>query len=90
MVPNKAPTAAVSPMASAPQKVTRTADLRIGAPPAIAARVPNPARNKSDVPETIGTNKYSGDIMTIRRGIEAPTAKVAPEANAAWTGRALK
>ncbi len=33
-VPNNAPTPAVSPIASAPQKVTRTAALMTGAPPA--------------------------------------------------------
>ena len=42
IVPNKAPTAAVAPMARAPQDATQTAALTVGAPPASALGYPNP------------------------------------------------
>jgi hypothetical protein len=51
-VPNKAPTPAVSPIASAPQKVTRIAPTAKPAPPAPAANAPKSARNSSEVPGT--------------------------------------
>ena len=51
-VPNKAPTPAVSPMASAPQNVTRIAPTARPAPPTPAANVPKSARNSSEVPGT--------------------------------------
>lgn len=51
-VPNKAPTPAVIPMASAPQNVTRIAPGKISAPPARAASAPSSARKSSEVPDT--------------------------------------
>ena len=51
-VPKRAPTPAVSPMASAPQKVTRTAPAVTGAPPVRAANPPRTARKTREVPET--------------------------------------
>ena len=51
-VPNSAPTPAVSPIASAPQNVTRMAPVVTGAPPTRAATPPRIARNTSEIPET--------------------------------------
>jgi hypothetical protein len=51
-VPNKAPTPAVMPIASAPQNVTRVAPGIISAPPARAANAPSNARKSSEVPDT--------------------------------------
>ena len=51
-VPNKAPTPAVIPMASAPQNVTRIAPSIVSAPPARAANAPSNARKSSEVPDT--------------------------------------
>ena len=51
-VPNKAPTPAVMPMASAPQKVTLIAPGIMSAPPARAANAPSSARKSSEVPDT--------------------------------------
>src|SRR4051812_4970612 len=47
--PNKAPTPAVSAIASAPQKVTRATDLHTGEPPARAAKVPSSARKNNEL-----------------------------------------
>jgi Mg2+-importing ATPase len=52
IVPNKAPTPAVMPIASAPQNVTRVAPGIISAPPARAANAPSNARKSSEVPDT--------------------------------------
>jgi P-type Mg2+ transporter len=51
-VPNKAPTPAVIPIASAPQNVTRIAPGIMSAPPARAANAPSSARKSSEVPDT--------------------------------------
>ncbi len=59
-LPNRAPTAAVSPMAIAPQKATRTADLITGAPPVRAASTPSAVRKIREFPNTTGTNLDSG------------------------------
>ena len=55
-VPNSAPTPAVAAIASAPQNVTRIAPSATPAPPARAANPPRSARNKSEVPETRGSD----------------------------------
>lgn len=52
--PNRRPTAAVSAMASAPQKATRAAAGAIDAPPARAASPPSTARNRSEDMATAG------------------------------------
>lgn len=87
--PNKAPTPAVSAMASAPRKVTRATDLPAGEPPARAARAPNNARNTSELHDTVQTSADNGTTKTSGNGNAAPTANVPAEANAACTGRAL-
>jgi Mg2+-importing ATPase len=51
-VPNKDPTPAVIPMASAPQNVMRIAPGSNSAPPARAANAPRNARKSSEVPDT--------------------------------------
>jgi hypothetical protein len=48
LVPNKASTPGVSPMASAPQNVTRKAPGPIGTPPDHAARAPRTAMKSND------------------------------------------
>jgi hypothetical protein len=50
IVPNKAPTPAVKPMAKAPQIVTRIAPTVTTAPPTLAANAPKSARNITEVP----------------------------------------
>src|SRR5450759_1642868 len=82
-VPNRAPTPAVNPMASAPQNVTRIAPTVKGAPPACAATPPRSARKTSEVPETRKIRLASGDNNVTTRGMAAPTAKLAAEARAA-------
>ena len=82
-VPNKAPTPAVIPIASAPQNVTR---IMLGvtlAPPARAARAPKSARKTSEVPDTRIIRVASGTKAETIRGMTAPTAKLAADANAA-------
>src|SRR5512143_4030211 len=87
--PNNAPTPAVKAIAKAPQKVTRAAAVITEAPPARAAREPNSARNRSELPETAHMSADSGTNRTIKRGRTAPTEKVTADANAACTGRAV-
>ena len=82
-VPNSAPTPAVSAMARAPQNVTRNAPSFTLAPPACAARPPRSARNNSEVPETRGIRVATGAMAVTARGMAAPTAKLAADANAA-------
>ena len=82
-LPNSAPAPAVTAIASAPQNVTRIAPASTPAPPARAANPPSSARNANEVPDTSGIRARSGDPTAISRGIAAPTAKAAAEANAA-------
>jgi hypothetical protein len=65
-VPNKAPTPAVNPIASAPQKVTRIAPTAAPAPPAPAANAPKSARNSSEVPGTRITRLASGTKAVVK------------------------
>lgn len=90
VVPNKAPTAAVRAMASAPQKVTRATDLPMEEPPAWAATAPGRARKSNEQPETDQVNAARGTKKTSRSGSTAPTVKLPAEAKAACTGRAIK
>ena len=89
-VPNRAPTPAVVPMASAPQNVTRIAPCATAAPPARAAKAPKSARNRSEAPETKIIRVVSGANAPTNRGIAAPTAKLPADENAAWIGRARR
>jgi cobalamin biosynthesis Mg chelatase CobN len=83
VAPNKAPTPAVSAIASAPQKVTRATDLQTGEPPARAANAPNSARKNNELPETTQTRAVTGTTKTSSRGKAAPTANVPADAKAA-------
>ena len=82
-VPNKAPTPAVNPIASAPQKVTRIAPTATRAPPALAANAPKSARNSSEVAGTKITRLASGTKAVVKIGMAAPTEKLRADANAA-------
>jgi hypothetical protein len=73
--PNKAPTAAVIPMASAPQNVTRVAPGRAPAPPTRAATAPRIARKARDVPDTHTITAAAGAMAVVASGRSAPTAK---------------
>ena len=75
--PNKEPTAAVMPMASAPQKVTRPAPASTGAPPARAANAPNTAKKRSEAADTQTIRSCAGAIAVTASGSAAPTAKLA-------------
>src|ERR1035438_8855210 len=76
IVPNSAPTPAVSAMARAPQNVTRIAPTATPAPPARAATPPKSARNTSEVPETAGISSAVGVTAVTKRGSAAPMAKL--------------
>ena len=88
-VPNNLPTAAVMPIASAPQKATRPDALSTGAPPVCAATAPRAVRNTSDVPATTTPTDDAGATSAASRGNAAPAANVDADVSAAWTGRAL-
>src|SRR5436305_15092272 len=83
LAPNRAPTPAVSAIASAPQKVTRTPALQTEEPPARAAREPSSARKNRELPETAQTSADDGTRTTSRSGMAAPAEKVPAEAKAA-------
>jgi len=83
VVPKRAPTPAVNPMAKAPQNVTRTAPTLTPAPPTRAANPPKNARNNNDVPATRGISPATGATAVTSSGMDAPTEKLAADANAA-------
>ncbi len=87
--PNSAPTAAVTAIASAPQNVTRHAPISMSAPPTRAAMTPSDARNASDIPDTQKIRPHYAANAATSSGKAAPTEKLAAEAKAACTGRAL-
>src|SRR5512143_1988848 len=64
--PKRAPTPAVNAIAKAPQKVTRVTDAITGAPPARAAKKPNSARKKIELPATPHISAETGSKRTIR------------------------
>src|ERR1051326_4327260 len=82
IAPNRVPIPAVTAIANAPQKVTRSAPGATGAPPAYAAKPPSTARKAREVVETIG-NRLASATMAAVSGNAAPTAKLAAEVNAA-------
>src|ERR1035437_5590094 len=90
VTPKSAPTAAVTAIASAPQKVTRRAPAAMGAPPALAAIEPRAARKTSDTPATYGIRCFSGTRATAATGTAAPSANVMADVKAAWRGLAFK
>ncbi len=86
----RAPTPAVSPIASAPQNVTRVTETSNGEPPALAAIRPKSARKESELPARPHMSAEAGSKRTISSGRSAPAAKVPAEAIAACTGLAAK
>jgi hypothetical protein len=89
VAPKIRPMPAVNAIASAPQNVTRMVPRIIPAPPVRAAKAPNAAKKTSEVADTITMALPIGTIAAVINGIAAPTANVAADASAAWTGRAL-
>ena len=83
------PTPAVAAIASAPQKVTRPAPASTPAPPTRAAMAPSRARKTSEVAGTQAMSVAGGASAVTPSGSAAPTVKLAAEASAACTGRAL-
>jgi hypothetical protein len=71
-VPNKTPTPAVIPMASAPQNVTRITLGMTLAPPTRAAKAPKSPRKISEVPDTKIIRLASGAKAETMRGMTAP------------------
>src|SRR6516164_4646358 len=59
-VPKMAPIPAVTPIASAPQNVTRMVGFRMFAPPALAPIMPSKARNTKEPTETVGILQLDG------------------------------
>src|SRR6185436_7614284 len=90
VVPNSLPTPAVRAMAAAPQNATRAAPVHADAPPARAARAPNPARQASETAATKRLVCAGGTSIAVRIGNVAPTANVPADANAACSGRAAR
>src|SRR5664280_3495264 len=82
VMPKRAPTAAVTAIASAPQKVTRRAPVAMGAPPAFAAIEPRDARKTSDTPATYGIRCFSGTRATAATRTAAPSANVMADVKA--------
>ena len=82
-VPNKTPTPAVIPMASAPQKVTRITLGMTLAPPARAANAPRSARKISEVPDTNIIRVVAGAKAETMSGRTAPIAKLPADVNGA-------
>jgi len=90
IVPNNAPTPAVTAIASAPQNVARIVPVATFAPPVRDAHPPKVARQTRDVADTKGMTSDRGTIAVTNRGTAAPTEKLMADAVAAWIGRALK
>jgi hypothetical protein len=88
ILPTKAPMPEVTPIASAPQNVTRMAPGTILAPPVRAASAPKHARNSRDVAETAINRRAEGAEAVTMSGMQAPKEKLAADASAAWIGRA--
>ena len=74
---------AVIAIAKPPQKVTRNAPIKTPAPPARAANPPRSASNAREDTDTMGISPSVGAIAVANRGINAPTAKLAADDNAA-------
>ena len=74
---------AVMAMANPPQNVTRMAPVTTPAPPANAANPPSSASSANEETETRGINPPTGAIAVTSRGIDAPSAKLPADDNAA-------
>lgn len=83
LAPNILPAAAVAAMASAPQKVTRTAPRTFPAPPADAPKLPRTLSATSVETATTSVVCAGGDKRATIRGTTAPAAKVKAETTAA-------
>src|ERR1039457_790067 len=81
--PNSHPMPAVIAMANPPQNVTRIAPIITPAPPARAANPPRSASNANEETDTRGINPCTGAIAVTKRGINAPSAKLPADDNAA-------
>ena len=77
ILPTKAPTPAVTAIASAPQKAARIIPAATFAPPVRAAIAPSAARQTSEVPATRGPIFCNGAIAVMNKGTAAPAAKLA-------------
>jgi hypothetical protein len=73
----------VTPIANAPQNVTRIAPGIIRAPPARAANAPRTAKDSSELTDTATVSDPLGISAVTRRGMAAPTEKLAADASAA-------
>ena len=82
-VPNSHPMPAVNAMARAPQNVARIAPIATPTPPARAANPARRAGNIREVPATSRIKTVPGAGAVTNRGMLAPTAKLAADANAA-------
>jgi hypothetical protein len=80
---------AVRVIARAPQNVSRKVGIRILAPPALAPIAQRSARKINEPRATIGSKSAGGETRTSISGAAAPTEKVAADASAACTGRAV-
>ena len=75
--------AAVVPIATAPQKVTRSVGLKIPAPPVWAPIAPRIASVTSEPPDTNHGIRTNDENTAINSGNAAPIEKVAAEVKAA-------
>lgn len=66
-VPTSTPIPAVSAIAKAPQKVTRSVAIMTFAPPAFAPIAPRNARNSSEAADTTQTSEAAGATSTIAK-----------------------
>src|SRR6478735_3006626 len=87
-IPNSHPAPAVNAIAMAPQNVTRTAARIVGAPPIRADNAPNANNATSDAPAIVN-DAWDDAVIAATSGNAAPTAKLAADATAACTGRAV-
>ena len=88
VVPNKAPTAAVTAIAKALQQVTRIIPGMIFAPPVRAAKPPRQASEINAAAVTVAISHCCGVQIATNSGSNAPLAKLAAEVMAACNGRA--
>ena len=82
-MPNRRPTSALQIIATAPQKITRTAPRATGAPPMAAAAAPSPPSNTSELTPTVVVTRLTETNAAIRTGSHAPDAKPVADAMAA-------
>ena len=75
--------AAVTPIAKAPQKLTRAIAFQIFAPPVFALTAPSDARKHKEAIETPEMSQENGTTAAVARGSAAPTEKVAADVSAA-------